>query len=359
MRGVSILTNFEQRIIVVGYAPNIAGGMTQVTKVLLKNFENMELHPYKICYYPKIKALYCYVLSIIKFVIKIVAGSRKCNTIVLLQIGSANDSIRAVPYIWLSKLMNLKICTQYHTSTDKLFNDLSSGLLSLITKSALQLVDIHCFLSRCLETRFTELYPYKTNSRIIPNSLDEKWILQQVLPKEARNRDIVFLGRWCWEKGVDDLIECMAKVKANVTCEFYTDHVPTIHYKNCQMFPWANEAEVLSIIQTAKLVVLPSYTEAYPTVLLEAAACGTPFLASNVGGIPDIVEESGGGRVFEAGNISKMVEIIDELLNDDDKWHEMSRNGKAWVKTLSEKNIKKLWLDVFGPLNTKRDNNSN
>jgi glycosyltransferase involved in cell wall biosynthesis len=97
-------------------------------------------------------------------------------------------------------------------------------------------------------------------------------------------------------------------------------------------------------------VILPSYAEAYPTVLLEAAACGTPFLASNIAGIPDIVEESGGGRVFEVGNVSMLAEVIDEILTDEVKWLEMSKNGKRWVKTLSEEKIKRQWLNVYNLL---------
>ena len=103
----------------------------------------------------------------------------------------------------------------------------------------------------------------------------------------------------------------------------------------------------MNIMRTAKLVILPSYAEAYPMVLLEAAACGTPFLASDIAGIPDIVEESGGGRLSEVGNVTMLAKAVDEMLTDEVKWQEMSRNGKAWVRTLSEENIKKQWLDVF------------
>ena len=103
-------------------------------------------------------------------------------------------------------------------------------------------------------------------------------------------------------------------------------------------------------MKTAKLLILPSYAEAYPTVLLEAAACGTPFLASDIAGIPDIVEESGGGRLFEVGNVTMLAKAVDEMLTDEVKWQELSRNGKTWVRTLAEDKIKKQWVDVFRQL---------
>lgn len=339
------LNSNEPKVIVVGYSSKLKGGVTQVTGVLLQNFKNMELHPSLSCYRPKYKALALYLISVLKFGGKIIRNDRQW--IIHLIIGSSGDAIRAVPYILLSKWRGLRICIQYHTDADHIFPMISSGFLCALVRNALSRVDIHSFLSRRLKIEFDKFFPNNYQSRIIPNAIGKKWIDAVVLPKEDRWRDIVFFGRWSWEKGVHDLVECMGKVKSDVCCEIYTNHIPPEVYKNCKIFPWVNELEVMDIMRTAKLVVLPSYAEAYPTVLLEAAACGTPFLASNIGGIPDIVEKSGGGRCYEVGNISILAEIIDEMLTDEPMWVEMSKNGKAWIATHAEDVIKKKWQDVY------------
>lgn len=341
-------SGYEPKVIVVGYSPKLRGGVTQVTSVLLQNFENMELHPSLYCYSPKYKAIICYLFSVLTFACKICRIKQR--SIIHLIIGSSGDAIRSVPYIWLSRIMRLKLCVQYHTSAENILSKISSIFLFTLVKNSLQRLDVHCFLSKRLKNGFDEVLPNRFQSKIIPNALDKKWIETQVLSKNKRNRDIVFLGRWSWEKGVEDLLACMAKVKSDVCCEFYSNHIPPEVYKNCQFFPWVNETDVMKIMQTAKLLVLPSYAEAYPTVLLEAAACGTPFLASNIGGIPDIAEASGGGRVFDVGNVKMMAEIIDEMLADEVKWIEMSNNGKEWITTLSEENIKKKWQKVYSLL---------
>jgi glycosyltransferase involved in cell wall biosynthesis len=335
-------------VIVVGYSPKLDGGVTHVTGVLLQNFKNMELHPSLYFYSPKYKAVAYYLFGILRFLI--INLRIKQRPIIHLIIGSSGDAIRIVPYIFLSKAVGLKICAQYHTSADVIFSKISTKFLSRMIKNALRRVDIHCFLSKRLKDGFNEVIPNKFLLTVIPNALGKKWIVAPVLPKKERHRDIVFFGRWSWEKGIEDLIKCMAIIKSNANCEIYTDHVPKEDFKNCKIFSWVNESEVMEIMRTAKLVVLPSYAEAYPTVLLESAACGTPFLASNIAGIPDIVEESGCGRVFEVGNIGMLAEVIDEMLGDEVKWFEMSKHGKAWVKTLSEENIKRQWLNVYGLL---------
>lgn len=344
----SMVNSYEPKVIVVGYSPNLKGGVTQVTSVLIQSFKNMELHPSLYCYTPKYKALSLYLFSVLKFAVKIFRIDRR--TIIHLIIGSSGDSIRAVPYILLSKWMGLKICTQYHTSVDKLFPKNSSNFLLTLIKNALGRVDIHCFLSKRLKRGFDQFFPHDYKSRIIPNALGKKWIEATVLPREERCRDIVFFGRWSWEKGIDDLLACMAQIKSDVCCEIYSNHVPTEAYKNCKIFHWVNEAEVMEIMRTARLVILPSHAEAYPTVLLESAACGTPFLASNIAGIPDIVEESSGGRCFDVGNISMLTDLVDEMLTDETKWMEMSKNGKIWIAIHTEDKIKKQWQDVYGLL---------
>jgi glycosyltransferase involved in cell wall biosynthesis len=61
--------------------------------------------------------------------------------------------------------------------------------------------------------------------------------------------------------------------------------------------------------RAADLFVLPSYSEGVPVVLLEAAACGTPYVASRVGGIPEIAHLNT-GRLVPAGDAAALAEAI-------------------------------------------------
>jgi len=66
-----------------------------------------------------------------------------------------------------------------------------------------------------------------------------------------------------------------------------------------------------------KLLVMPSYTEGLPTILLEAMACGTPVLATPVGNIPDIIDDGENGFIIPANSPSILAAAIVAALSND------------------------------------------
>jgi glycosyltransferase involved in cell wall biosynthesis len=80
------------------------------------------------------------------------------------------------------------------------------------------------------------------------------------------------------------------------------------------------------------LLVLPSYTEGLPNVVLEAFAAGVPVVATAVGGTPEVVEEGVSGYLVPAGDAETMAERICQALSHPDDLPDMGRKGRLCVQ---------------------------
>ncbi len=81
----------------------------------------------------------------------------------------------------------------------------------------------------------------------------------------------------------------------------------------------------------ADLVVLSSYTEGLPVVVLEALAAGVAVVATSVGGVPEVIRDDEHGLLLDAGNAGRLAERIDELLRDPTRRQHLARTGRERV----------------------------
>ena len=77
---------------------------------------------------------------------------------------------------------------------------------------------------------------------------------------------------------------------------------------------------VHELLSCADLFLLPSASESFGLVALEAMACGVPVVASNVGGLPEVIEHGTTGYMFDIGDIEGMAEAGLRIMGDDDHW---------------------------------------
>jgi glycosyltransferase involved in cell wall biosynthesis len=90
--------------------------------------------------------------------------------------------------------------------------------------------------------------------------------------------------------------------------------------------------DVHALLQVAELFVLPTLWEALPTVLMEAMAAGLPIVASNVGGIPDMVRDGVEGVLVEKDNVPALADAIQIIMGDETLRSAMARAARARVE---------------------------
>jgi glycosyltransferase involved in cell wall biosynthesis len=76
---------------------------------------------------------------------------------------------------------------------------------------------------------------------------------------------------------------------------------------------------------------MTSRSEGIPVVLMEAMACGLPVVSTDVGGVPEIVDDERSGLLVPPGDVSAVARVLDCLAGDPARRVEMGRAGREIV----------------------------
>lgn len=147
-------------------------------------------------------------------------------------------------------------------------------------------------------------------------------------PLSDRNSSIGYIGRLSEEKGIMNFAEAIPSViEENQFVKVLIHGDGELRQKLTQFLDekglnskvklagWISHDELPQYFNQLKLVVLPSYTEGLPNIMLEAMACGTPVLATSVGAIPDYLKDSQTGFIMENNSPECIAKNIIRALN--------------------------------------------
>lgn len=122
---------------------------------------------------------------------------------------------------------------------------------------------------------------------------------------------IGYIGRLSGEKGVMNFVRSIQLITKKKCLEFMivgdgqlkSEIEKTIDVNKLndivELAGWIPHDKLSKYLNNLKLIILPSYTEGLPNVMLEAMACGTPILAIPVGTIPDVIKDGETGFLME------------------------------------------------------------
>jgi glycosyltransferase involved in cell wall biosynthesis len=98
---------------------------------------------------------------------------------------------------------------------------------------------------------------------------------------------------------------------------------------------WISGERVLEEIEAARALVLPSFAEGLPVVIMEAMAAGRPVLSTSVAGIPELVRDGREGWLVPAGDVDALAERMEAVLNA--PLEELERMGNAARERVRER----------------------
>lgn len=136
----------------------------------------------------------------------------------------------------------------------------------------------------------------------------------------------LFVGWVIPAKGINELIDAWKKIKQNEWClkivgpidstykELLMTMLPPQHIELIGELP---HSETMVQMANCDLFVLPSYTEGFPNVIVEAMALGRPIVASDVGAIPEMLAD-GAGIVVKSKDSNALAEALEQVLSNSD-----------------------------------------
>ncbi|MCB1407533.1 MAG: glycosyltransferase [Rhodobacteraceae bacterium] len=164
-------------------------------------------------------------------------------------------------------------------------------------------------------------------------------------PPVMRPVTLVNIGRFAEQKGQLLLIEAMAEVlrrgvdarlvlvgdgELRAPIERMISQAGIGH--SVKLTGWLDERGVRAAINDAHALVLPSFAEGLPMVVMEAMAMARPVIATFIAGVPELMQDGKTGWLVPAGDVSALVEAITALATaQEDKLRRMGTTGRARV----------------------------
>jgi glycosyltransferase involved in cell wall biosynthesis len=90
-------------------------------------------------------------------------------------------------------------------------------------------------------------------------------------------------------------------------------------------------SDVVPYYSAADIFILPSYHEGLPLVLLEAMSVGLPVIASDVGGVPDVVDHEVNGFLVPPKDVNSLARIIEWVVAHPDRAKEIGIRAQAVI----------------------------
>jgi len=164
-------------------------------------------------------------------------------------------------------------------------------------------------------------------------------------PKSANTPvTILFLGEVGPRKGVPTLLEAVARpeladlpwtliIAGNGDLATYRAEARRLGITDRVSFPgWQDEASVERLLDDADMLVLPSRAENQPLSILNAMSASLPVVASNVGAIPEMIEDRQSGILVPPDDPVALAFALRELISDPAERERMGKRGEAIFK---------------------------
>ena len=232
------------------------------------------------------------------------------------------------------------------------FKTIREKLLRVLTRA-----DLIFTVSHSVKAEYVELGVAEEKMVVMPNGVNsslffpmDQDVARASLPgplKDTEDRLLLFVGYLRKRKGVDHLMEAMPgilKEHGKTQLLFIGEGAlrkplerrsqelgisERVHFLS--NIPHAN---MVSYINSADVVILPTLAEGRPNIILEAMLCGKAVVATAVSGIPELIRNEKEGLLIQPENPTQIRDAVCRVLEDDPLRERVGRQGSARIQEL-------------------------
>lgn len=185
------------------------------------------------------------------------------------------------------------------------------------------------------------------------------------LPCKTQIPNIMMASRLLIDKGVIEFLEA-AKIlsKKNIKANFILVGEPDLDNPSsitqAQIVEWESEGiidfwghrdNMHEVLPLASIVVLPSYREGFPKILIEAAACGRAVITTDVPGCRDAIYNEVTGLLVPMKDSHALADAIEKLVSNMKYCQKMGQEGRSMAEVkFDEKKVIKQHLEIYNQL---------
>ena len=181
-------------------------------------------------------------------------------------------------------------------------------------------------LTKFAKNKFIESGFSPNNMVVKPN-----FISDPLKENNTRGQFALFIGRLSQEKGIEFLLESWKEIDFPLKIVGDGPMMGNVKLQgnNVEFLGKIPNKSVKTLLQKAQFLVFPSqWYEGFPMVLVEAMACGTPVLVTNIGSMQEIITDELNGLHFELGNQKQFIEKVHQLMKDESLCQFLGDNGR-------------------------------
>jgi glycosyltransferase involved in cell wall biosynthesis len=307
--------------------------------------------------------LFVFVRALLRFKMKLL--SRRID-VAHIHTSYGLSFYRKTFFIFLSSLFGVKTVLHFHSSRFDDFFVEAKGFRRWFIKFFLDKPDALILLCRDWKKKIEKNY-HVQNALVIHNPVPMD--VEPTADLGSNNGDVVkalFLGFLIKTKGIYDMIE-IAKRLDRETLPIkiivggkgeeenkFLQKIKDENLDNLEYLGWVKGDRKINLFKECDLLLLPSYKEGMPMVILEGMSFGLPIVSSSIAGIPDMVVDGENGYLLNPGDIEGYADRLARLVREPSLRKQFGERSRTIAENFKKEKISLLWHQLYQTLYEER-----